>query len=149
MIFTLVPAQHVNPVWLKALPHVRKLVEEAEGRVTELSVYEEVASGQKLFWAAMEDDGSRVYGFITTTINQYPKLKMASLEYCAGEDADSWFIGLMEVIEHWAKSFGCDGIEMVCGRRGWTRKFKQAGFSDKFTWAVKKFEKDQEYGQGQ
>lgn len=153
MICTLVPADHVRKIWLKVLPHVRVLVDEAEGRLSEMDMYEEMISGKQILWVAAEpverDDGSQdfdVLGFITTKINRYAKITMASLEYCSGVDADTWFMDLMAVIEKWAKQVGCDGIEMVCGRRGWTRKFKRAGFRDKFTWAEKRFYEDSEDG---
>ena len=147
MIFTLIPPDHVSKIWLKVLPHVRSLVEESDGRVSEMSIYQETLRGEQLLWLAMEPDGSEVHGFITTKLTQYAKIKMAALEYCAGNDANEWFLPLMEIIEKWAKQYGCDGIEMICGRRGWTRKFKQAGFKDKFTWAEKRFHKDAPNGE--
>jgi len=147
MIYTLVPPQHLNSVWLKILPFVRRLVVEGEGRISEMAMYQEFAQAERMLWVAVEHNEAK--GFISTKINEYAKLKMASLEYCAGEEADQWFLGLMEVIENWAKDYQLDGIEMVCGRKGWTRKFKQAGFTDKFTWAEKRFEKDIPDGQGQ
>lgn len=153
MIFTLIPAEHIRKVWLKILPHVRVLVDEAEGRLSEMDIYEEMCAGVQLLWVAAEQESDGVddfvvHGFITTKINRYAKITMASLEYCSGVDADNWFIGLMSVIEKWSRQVGCDGIEMVCGRRGWTRKFKSAGFKDKFTWAEKRFYEESEDGKG-
>lgn len=148
MIYTLVPPSEINRVWLKVLPHVRSLVDESDGRVSELVMYEEFIGSVQLLWIAISSDGSRVDGFISTKINQYSKIRMASLEYCAGEDAAAWFLPLMSMIERWAKDLQCDGIEMVAGRRGWTRKFREAGFRDKFTWAEKRFPKEsEEYGE--
>lgn len=156
MIYTLVPHSHINNIWLKILPHVRVLADEAEGRLSEMSIYKEMASGYQTLWVAAEpfetDEGLQdydVHGFICTRLNQYADINMASLEYCSGVDADNWFIGLMEIIESMAKDAGCDGIEMVCGRKGWTRKFKQAGFRDKFTWAEKRFDKEDVNGKRQ
>lgn len=153
MIYTLVPAEHVRKIWLKLLPHVRVLVDEADGRLSEMDMFEEMTSGKQLVWVAAEpldtdsgQPGFVIHGFVTTKANRYAKITMASLEYCSGVDADSWFMGLLAVIENWAKEIGCDGIEMVCGRRGWTRKFKSAGFKDKFTWAEKRFYEDSEDG---
>lgn len=146
MIYTLVPPEEINRVWLKMVHHVRSLVTESDGRISEMAVYEEVMTQRKLLWIATTNDLD-VSGFITTCINDYAKIRMASLEYCAGEDSDLWFIELLEVIERWAKELKCDGIEMVCGRRGWTRKFKEAGFKDKFTWAEKRFHKEDKHGQ--
>jgi len=123
-------------------------VVEAEGRVSEMTMYEEFLRNNQMLWIAV-DDKRNVLGFISTKINQYAKINMASLEYCAGEDAEEWFQPLMNVIEKWAKEYHCDGIEMVCGRKGWTRKFKEAGFKDKFTWAEKRFEREDRNEQGQ
>jgi len=148
MICTLIPPNQINKVWLKILPYVRDLVEISEGRVAELHLYEEIARGEQLLWVAMANDGSEAYGFITTKINEYSKLRMASLEYSGGAETEIWFLDLMDVIEKWAKQFNCDGLEMVCGRRGWTRKYKEAGFKDKFTWAEKRFLKEDNHGQG-
>ena len=148
MICTFIPPDAVTSVWLKVLPHVRSLVIESEGRVSELVMYEEFLRGNQMLWLAATPD-LEVKGFISTKINQYAKIKMASLEYCAGVDAEDWFPPLIAIIEKWAKDYGCDGIEMVCGRRGWTRKFKEAGFKDKFSWAEKRFTKEDHYGQGQ
>lgn len=102
-------------------------------------MYEDCMASRCLLWVAIDDaDGMKPKGFITTKIIDYPKVKMCSQEYCAGEEATAWFLDLQALVERWAQDQGCAGCEMV-GRKGWTRKFPQAGWTDRYTMAVKMF----------
>ena len=141
MILTLVPPPAINTVWLKILPYVRDLVTEAEGRVTEMMIYEEFCKGDQLLWIATDKE-LNIKGFLSTKVNQYPASRMAAIDYCAGVDSEEWGLQLMEVIERWAKDCECDGIEVMWGRKGWMRKFKNHGFTERFVWGVKRFKKE-------
>lgn len=137
MIYTRVPGEHINSVWLKTLPLIRRLVAEAPERISELLIYEELMKGVSELWLAVDEESQIPLAFITTKSVTYPKLKMLSLEYCSGDGAEIWFPMFENTIEHHARATGHDGLEMV-GRKGWVRKFG-LGWEDKYSFAEKRF----------
>lgn len=128
MIITLVPASAVPKVWLSILPYVRDLIEVADGRTSELQIYEDALQRKHLLWIAIDDAmDNRIIGFATSKINSYPKRRLLSVEYLGGEDFESWMDALQETFCNFARDQGCDGIEAI-GRIGWERMLKKIGW---------------------
>lgn len=67
-----------------------------------------------------------VYGDITaagiTEVIEYPTKKVCLVAFAGGRDMPEWAKD-MPTIEQWAKSVGCESIE-IHGRKGWQRVFK-------------------------
>jgi hypothetical protein len=122
---TLVPPEAVNKVWLQVLPYVRNLIEKISGgRMTEMSIYEDVIDGTSQLWVVFdEDDGNKMVAFVVTRMIEYEKIKMLCIDHLAGERLDEWMQPMYELIERWARDVGgADGVE-VMGRPGWERAF--------------------------
>lgn len=139
-------------VWLQILPFVKKLVKQANGRVTEVSLLNECRTAQVSLWVCYEEDkdGTPVpSSFICTKIREYPGKRLLSYEYCGGERIDEWFETATTLIEEWARKTGddgpgCDGVEII-GRLGWQRYLVPKGWTQVFSLYEKRF-KDVKHG---
>jgi hypothetical protein len=141
---SLVPREAINTVWVKVLPHIRKLISEISGgRVTEMSLYRDVLNGHLQFWIVMDEDSpeQEIVAFVMTRVPNYEKVTLVSIDFLSGERLMEWMSPMYELIEKWAKEVvGAEGIE-VCGRPGWERAFATIGhdFKRKFTIIEKRF----------
>lgn len=139
----LVPPANLNEAWIKVLPYIRKLVDEAAGgRVTEMSLYRDVTSGHLQMWVVIdEEDDGKLVAFAMTRVPSYEKVKLVSIDFSGGEKMEQWVQPIYELIEKWSKEIvHADGIE-ICGRAGWERMLSRVGhdFKKKFTIIEKRF----------
>jgi hypothetical protein len=146
---TFVPTERVKDVWLEILPYVRKLVAKGNGRVTELSLFEECLNGEAHLWISFDDMDStnHIVAFIMTKVRQYPKKRLLSFEYIGGERIEDWFSQAHDFISQWAQvpeSQGgpqCDGVQAI-GRLGWVRYLKPRGWEQQYCIYERMFDGD-------
>ena len=107
-----IQSNEIEAVWDKVKPQLERAIEHADGKFTTQSVKRSLKKRDMQLWMDGESIG-------ITRIDNYPEKKVCTVMFGAGEDLDVFKNGL-EVIERWAKSKGCDSIE-IWGRRGWLR----------------------------
>jgi len=75
--------------------------------------------GRKEATCWLISEGTKLVGVVVTELLKTRTGKQCFIRHCAGEDIKNWF-HYLETIETWARSEGCDSIEMI-GRPGWER----------------------------
>lgn len=111
-----VPSPHVESVW----PHIEVFIEDAldysDGKYSLTSIKQSLLDRQMQLWVMM-DHKYRAAG--VTSINDYPCKSVATVMFGGGEEL-SYFVEGIKGIEEWAKSAGCESLE-VWGRPGWKK----------------------------
>lgn len=80
--------------------------------------------GDQVLWEVI-DQG--VIAALTTQIVNYPHCRMVAIQFLGGTRFDEWSADTLMLIERYAKSNGCRGVEAV-GRFGFWPFFKQQGY---------------------
>ncbi len=104
------------------------------GAYTKQDLIEGVESNDMQLWNAVKD--GKVIGIEVTQIIQFPRKKVCNLLLTAGSDLGLWGGELLELIESFAKSQGCDLITGQ-GRKGWLKIASGFGFNKQYMAAAK------------
>jgi len=104
-----------------------------EERYSPEHIIDECSKGNMQMWlAAAEGEGFHENrAAMVTEILEYPRRRVCSVLFLAGEKMESW-LHLYRELEHWAIQNGCSEIE-VLGRKGWERVMGQFGFKHCYT----------------
>ena len=121
-----VPPDEIDYIW----PSVKDLIEAALDRSGLFGIndaYCHVVNGTWQLWVVHEKrndqwSGAQIECVVLTEIIDYPKDKVLRVTMATGSDRTKW-VDRIEVIEGWAKSLGCERIQ-VLGRPGWERVLK-------------------------
>lgn len=113
--------------WKKVTPLLKLAVDRSHGRQLLSQVLHQILTGyQQLFIAFTEDN--EIIGFVITQLMNYPNKRNLALHFLGGERLDDWAEPMLELIEKWANSNGCDMLEAT-GRPGLWSKLKHHGWS--------------------
>lgn len=124
----LVPPKAVHS-WI---PGLRKYLAKSEfwtkGRATAVDIIEFLISGQMYMWVVVDED-LKPWGYVITETRDYPRCKVLTVQYCAGESGYMRFIEdrMYDTLDQFAKDAGCAGIEFF-GRKGWESHVKKHGY---------------------
>ena len=117
MNIALIDPANAGVVW----PHVERLlspaIDQSGGRYTIDATRHAISTGEMQLWVAHED--SQIYAAMTSSVVVYPAKKMLAVIHCGGRMMGLW-LPTMSSVEAWAKSHGCEGVEIV-GRAGWAK----------------------------
>lgn len=122
---SLVPKEYVDGVWGEVVDYMQAACEHTEGRYEAEDVYTLIMEYDYILWIAFDDTG--VKGAVVTGTVTYPRKKFLLLMFCGGVDGFGWKDVMLDTMQRWAKTTGCDGIE-ASGRIGWGRIFKSNGY---------------------
>ena len=127
MRMTLIPPGSVAGVIPSLLPYLVKSQEWTRGRATVDDILRFVLTGQMHLWVGFDDE--QIYGHVITEIKAYPRCKMLTVQYCAGEPNHMQYVEeeIFDLLDRFAKDAGCSGIEFV-GRPGWKKSADAHGF---------------------
>lgn len=127
MNITLVPPGQVSGLVPSLLPYLQESEKWTRGRALADDILRMILTGHMLLWVVY--DSERVYGHVITETKDYPRCKMLTVQYCAGEHGHMAEIEdkTMDTLERFAKDAGCAGIEFV-GRPGWRRTANKFGY---------------------
>jgi hypothetical protein len=80
-------------------------------------------------WLLTEAEGPEdIEGFAVLRVVKYPQKTVLCVELLGGVGfVDGWGEEFTEVVNNWAKEFGCSHIEAI-GRKGWRKVLRSAGF---------------------
>lgn len=128
---SLIPSQYVDSCWGKIEQFIDKAAEYTYGRYTTGNIYDMIKDGDYQLWVAMNDKEFK--GAVVTNIITYPQRRLLGMQFCGGEELDSWKDPMLDLLKRFAKDVGCEGIEST-GRPGWAKVFKNDGY--KATWVT-------------
>jgi hypothetical protein len=111
---------HIFPdAWPAIEPLVPTIIDRSGGRVSVMTLIQEVAAGTQHVWTVW--DGNEVRALVGAEVGFAPTgLKLCTINFAAGRDSHEW-IHLLSEVETWAVSIGCQKLEMWA-RKGWQRK---------------------------
>lgn len=123
--------KHVFPIKHEDIPNVWPLIvpyiEDAIFREPRTHELADIVHGIETYkftpWIIM-DDTKEVIGAAITSIEQFPLMRVAVLNWMAGIDIfedDEWKSNSLQPFAKWASVNGCDVIR-IDGREGWSRK---------------------------
>lgn len=127
MRMSLIPPGTVAGVIPSLLPYLVKSQEWTRGRATVDDILRFVLNGQMQLWVGHDDN--EIYGHVITEVKDYPRCKMLTVQYCAGEPNHMQYVEdeMYDLLDRFAKSAGCSGIEFV-GRPGWRKSAGSHGY---------------------
>lgn len=118
MTFTGILHTEIESVWPEVRPFIASACERMSGRMDEEDVKRFLLSGDMQLWVNRKEEITAVC--VTEVIN-YPKKKACRIFIGTGKNRRDWQ-NYRWVIEEWARSQGCDGMESFA-RKGWARIF--------------------------
>jgi len=90
-------------------------------------VHDDLLWGKQSLWVAL--DGNEIIGCCTVRINWYKTgLRTLSYEHLGGKDVERWLFEGHEILQNYAKDYGCTRLEVPQGRKGWTPLLKKIGY---------------------
>lgn len=108
--------ESLDNYWPESKKYIQKALLADGERFTLESIYQGIVSRDLQLWVA---EGSEIKAICITEIQKLPKTTVCLLFLCGGTDHKEW-VGHIKPIERWAKSQGCNEMEIV-GRKGWGR----------------------------
>lgn len=109
-------------------PHIDFI---SSGRYALSDIREEVERCEQALWLVMVPE---IIAVATTRVIDYPRKRMLSCQFCAGEKVELWLKPLHEKLEAFRKDCGCVGQEMT-GRHGWRPFLKKLNWK-KGDWSM-------------
>lgn len=117
----------------KLLDAVKKALAHADGEDSFERIVNDLSEGLLQGWQV---DGF----FMVTRVMVYDNCKKVRICYAAGSlDDETTVKKSLALVEDFAKSLGCQGVEIV-GRKGWVRRLAAYGYHELYTVTGKRFE---------
>ena len=123
---TIAKPQECVPLWRYVREYLKPAVDLSQGRWNLEYVLAGLATGRQNLWLAADEEG-KIIAAATTEVVDYPLKRMLTMHFIGGEDFDRWYTLMLNGMNEFAKSAGCDGIECVA-RMGFWKWFKEDGF---------------------
>lgn len=120
----------IDGLWEKVVPLVTRALEHSRGEHTVEDIAKYLEERLMQLWVA-HDEFQRIEACAVTQLILYPQRKMLRIVIMAGEEFSRWKTGL-ELLEHWARTHGCDGIE-AWTRPGMVKITKELGLRSYYT----------------
>lgn len=112
-------------------PWLQKMARWSGGRRTVEDIVRRVVTREALLWVTKNAEGTP-NGALVTHIEAYPRMRMLSVDHCAGErgQMDDIANEMYEALEKFSKFNQCEGVEFV-GRPGWVKHVEKRGYKPK------------------
>lgn len=136
---SLVPTEYTDTCWEKIEKFIDKAAKYTYGRYTTSNIYDLVKEADYQLWVAY--DGGVFKGVVVTNIINYPQRKLLGMQFCGGEELDTWKPQMLDLLKRFARDSGCEAIEST-GRPGWAKVFQNDGY--KATWVTYELPIEQE-----
>lgn len=102
----------------------------AAGEVSADTVLERISNGLSQAWSFS--------GFIVVTdVVIYESMERLRISYCSGDMTEEATKEALTILEAFAKSIGCAGVE-IYGRQGWVRRLKPYGYEQQYAVVIKR-----------
>ncbi len=136
---SLVPQEYVDTCWDKIEGFIAKAAKYTYGRYTVGNIYDLVKENDYQLWVAYDEGVFK--GAVVTNVIVYPQRKLLGMQFCGGEELDTWKPQMLALLRRFARDSGCEAIEST-GRPGWAKVFKNDGY--KATWVTYELPIEQE-----
>jgi hypothetical protein len=115
------------------IPLLRKAERYASGRFKAEDLIINCVSGESDCWIGYEDDDLRMVG--VTTVRQYPRKNNLCIDTVGAEIGylNQWVGPAVEALTNYCNELGLDMIEILAGRKGWSRVLLNHGFISKLS----------------
>tara|TARA_R110000824_G_scaffold117129_1_gene268928 strand:- start:70 stop:549 length:480 start_codon:yes stop_codon:yes gene_type:complete len=115
---SLVPNDKLTLVWEDCEKHLQKSCSRSNGRALPQDIFYDCLNQKASLWIIFDKDSLDIVGCSITKIVEYPTNKrMLNIDHIGGKKMNEWIDRGLEVINNWAKSNECVGIEGI-GREG-------------------------------
>lgn len=118
-MFTGILHTDIDSVWQEALPWVEMACAASSGRYIADDFRDLLKKRAMQLWVWRDE--TEISACCITSIANYPRKKYAQILIGTGRNRNDWQ-NCVSVLEAWAESNGCDGIESIM-REGWWRAF--------------------------
>ena len=132
----LIPPDNVRHIFPEIELYLDRLVPTTNGRYSKVDILHDMLTARESLWVIVAEDDKTIIGIILTEITIYPRKRMLSIQYAAGDQLDEWMEEALRTLENWAVDNDCTGME-ITGRRGWVKKLKLHKWEEEFV-VVKK-----------
>ena len=123
-----ISSNDVVNLWCDVEKYVIKALEHSEGELDENDVLEHLVKQAMQLWVIYDEDTKEIKTAMITEIMQYPKKRFCRFVGLAGESEVDWLEGdYLGVVERWAASIGCDGVESLV-RPGMVKLMGKVGY---------------------
>ena len=117
---TIIEKHEVTDVWNDVKDLVAKTNDDV---LNDEDILGYLKSGHYTLWIATEPDSDSVVAAMTIQYAYFPKYKICRIVTIAGQRMSEW-IGDLYMLENWAKTQGCDYMDMYA-RKGWKKILKE------------------------
>jgi len=115
--------EDIEQLWPLVRGYVRKVVR-LTPKLEEIDVLKLVQEEYWQLWIAWDVDRGDALAAMTTELTNYESgWRTVRINLLGGIEMDRWK-HLVSEIEDWARSEGCDAVE-ICGRKGWGTVFPE------------------------
>jgi hypothetical protein len=133
LIISLIPKEAIPEMIGLVREKIEPAIERSGGRMDWNEVLAELGVGRTTLWGVAPDGAEGpedIEGFAVIRVVKYPQKTVLCVELLGGVGfVDGWGEEFTEVVNNWAKEFGCSHIEAI-GRKGWRKVLDRLGFSE-------------------
>ena len=99
----LIPTEHITSIYPDIEKFVDRLVPTTHGRFDKIDILNDLLLNKESLWTIVDvENNDNIIGIIITQITTYPRTKMLSIQYAAGDQLDEWMIESLTTLENWA-----------------------------------------------
>ena len=129
MIFTAIPREALDTVWLQARELLESAVRTQEHTYHVTDIYSFISSGHVVLWFVYENDVP--IAAICTRIQSYPYMKSLCIDWVGGKKMSKWLDLVLETLTKYAKTNNCKQLEGF-GRKAWGRALERHGWKPNY-----------------
>lgn len=123
------PQEAIETLWRFAEPYVKRSLDHTFGEIAAEDIKELCLRGEAQLWMIQKEN--RIVGAGTTTLVNYPQMRVCRIITLAGSEFDAWKDMAHMQIELWAESQGCEGVEAYV-RKGFVPKLLEIGYKHRY-----------------
>ncbi|NUY33299.1 hypothetical protein F0160_22705 [Paraburkholderia sp. JPY303] len=116
----------IDAVWGEVRPWIEASCRRNRGKYDAEDIKAGLLSGEDQLWIWKSPTAFAVG---ITRLANYPKQRVCTIRIVTGTNAAEWQRPAMEAIEEWARSNGCNAMEL-CARAGWSRRMRAQGYEE-------------------
>lgn len=120
-----VPSELVERFWPFAEPYIKRALDHSNGEYSSSDLCALCKNKDMQLWLISHED--RIIGAVTTTITNYPHVRVCLVVTLAGTKFDEWVDDAITIVSAWAKVQGCTLLTSYV-RRGFAPKLQKKGF---------------------
>lgn len=126
-------ASKVDDVWNRIEHFTQAALDRTEGEMAINDVKQYVEDRDMQLWVICDEED--IVGALITEVLDFPRKKACRYVTLGGDLKDAFPV-IDQSISAWAKSLGCDRMELI-GRRGWSRAIKNLGYNEAYVYVTK------------